>query len=177
MIKTILLDMDDVLNQFMPYVFEWLGQPEPDQWSGRLVNMVHGLSETEIWERLDYDFWRTIPKSKEFNWLMQLVEGVEVKGIVTGLPPYNQGQCVEGKLEWLSDHLPNYADFKVVFTSEKWLCANPDTLLIDDYKINVQRFREYGGHAVLMPRRWNNGFDLKNRVFFVQHNNTPIRRW
>ena len=37
----------------------------------------------------------------------------------------------------------------------KHLCANPETLLIDDSDKNVDSFRKCGGQAVLVPRPWN----------------------
>jgi len=42
-----------------------------------------------------------------------------------------------------------------MFGSEKWLMAGLDRLLIDDADHNIDKFVQYGGHTLLVPRPWN----------------------
>jgi len=62
----------------------------------------------------------------------------------------------EGKHEWLHEH--GFKDLGPrVLTREKWLLAQPGAILIDDSPKQVEDFRACGGHAVLVPRLWNDG--------------------
>lgn len=154
MIRTIFLDMDDVCNQFMEHAFQWLGYSEDIQ-SLDFNDYDINLTEDEIWDALDFDFWSTIPKSKEFDWLVKwCVDLVGLKNIVilTGIPPSNVGQCVDGKLEWLGKY---FDDVNYLIGNVKHVCAKPTALLIDDSEINCNRFRACGGEVVLVPRSWN----------------------
>lgn len=175
MVKTIFLDLDDVCNDFMSYAFRWLGLSLNDDdltnWSiyDNIANIANNIdidniniinsiinNPRELWARLNYDFWRTIPKSKEFdtivNWCKSVV-GVENTVILTGLPPYNTAQCVEGKIAWIKEHLGS--GYGYLMGNCKWCCAGSNILLIDDSEINTNEFENHGGEVILFPRPWN----------------------
>lgn len=159
MIKTIFLDLDDVCNGFMEFALHWLGVPVPDgiNWGNSLSGIIgNNLTKRQLWEKLDFDFWRSIPKSKEFGWLLgwciRLV-GIESIVILTRVPPSNVANCVAGKVAWIKEHFGK--DQNYLIGNCKWPCANNNTLLIDDSEINIDSFRRHGGQAITVPRPWN----------------------
>lgn len=162
MIKTIFLDLDGVCNIFMEHALEWLGVPVPNGigWGYSLSSLVKAYhpieNDRELWERLDFDFWRAIPKSKEFAWLLgwcRRLVGKDNVVILTRVPPYGIANCVTGKIAWIEEHFGKSQNFLI--GNCKWPCAYNNTLLIDDSKINVNQFRGHGGQAILVPRPWN----------------------
>ena len=46
-----------------------------------------------------------------------------------------------------------------MFTRQKHVCAQAGAVLVDDYKPNVQAFREHGGQGWLVPRPWNESWE------------------
>lgn len=157
MIKTIFLDLDDVCNMFMEYALKWLGvaQPEGGSWGYDLSSLV-SMDSKELWERLGFNFWRSIPESKEFKWLLKWCRNLVGKDnvvILTRVPPYGIDQCVAGKIAWIEEHFDS--DQYYLIGNCKEPCANNEVLLIDDSEINVNDFREHSGEAILVPRPWN----------------------
>jgi 5'(3')-deoxyribonucleotidase len=73
-------------------------------------------------------------------------------------------ESLAGKLEWIHDHFPEWMHRQYAITPRKHLFARPDSLLIDDYSENVERFKAHSGHAILVPRPWNDnwGSDPRN---------------
>ncbi len=45
--------------------------------------------------------------------------------------------------------------------------ANPRSILIDDYELNVTEFRRHGGQAVLFPQIWNSNHRINNKIEFT----------
>jgi hypothetical protein len=62
---------------------------------------------------------------------------------------------MDGKKQWIRRYLPEEMWNNYLIGPPKHLCASPDALLIDDVEENVDKFRAYGGRAVLFPRPWN----------------------
>lgn len=151
----IYLDMDDVCCDTTHYALRFLGcDVEPTIYS---LTELAGLKEEDIWNQLGYDFWRTIPESKEFEELKMLLRGWEF-AILTGVPPYNKGACVDGKYKWVKTHFDD--NIEIIFCTEKWRLAKKGDLLIDDLECNVEDFKWMGGEAILVPRPWNSGTGL-----------------
>jgi hypothetical protein len=53
---------------------------------------------------------------------------------------------------WLDCYFPKV---KRIFTREKYFCANPQTILIDDTDPKIEKFYEHGGIGVTFPQPWN----------------------
>lgn len=57
----------------------------------------------------------------------------------------------EGKRRWQHNNFP---DVPLILCADKFLCASPTSLLIDDVDYQVDPFRHYGGDAILWPSQY-----------------------
>ena len=128
---------------------------------------VMGLDRDAYWEaiaRQGESFWINL---QEYEWYPRLVCSLSEIGDVVFLTAgtYAPGS-LSGKLMWLQHRFGQ--DFQgYVFTAKKYLLANPLSILIDDYELNVAEFRQYGGQAVLFPQIWNSNCTINNKVEFT----------
>ena len=69
--------------------------------------------------------------------------------------PSNNPICASGKIKWLKKHFgENFKDFLI--GRNKHLCASPTSILIDDNKDKIKKFKQFGGHVF----QWPNPFKL-----------------
>lgn len=157
--KTILLDMDGVLADFVQMACAANGRMDitclwPDGKTG--LHDALGLSMTSFWEGIDAcgeGFWSQMGI---YPWALELWrhcnDVADEVHILTS--PSQNPQSLSGKLRWMNTHFgPNFRNFLV--GPQKHLCAKPNTLLIDDRSSNCRKFREHGGRAILFPQPWN----------------------
>ena len=62
--------------------------------------------------------------------------------------PSSEPDCASGKVEWIKKHFDTKS---FLIGSKKYLCANLNTILIDDSKKKIDKFEEYGGNVFLWP--------------------------
>lgn len=153
------LDMDGVLTDIMTAASMWHGVANPyDEHPEELAGVYNfhgflGRSRDEFWGTLPQDFWANIPPTPEAQQIIQIVEE-HFNKIWLLTSPENHPGCVPGKQDWCRRHFPQYVD-RIIPESRKWKYAQKDTVLIDDYHINVEKFKKSGGHGILFPRLWN----------------------
>jgi len=181
MISKVLLDLDDVLNEFTIHAMRHVGCHMPGGW--RDYNPKFGFniiaatndvlrhqercrpyepfSYNSFWSKITKDVWESVPKSKLFDDITSLASylvGIDNIFVVTSPITDQDGvlssNCIDGKLRWIDEHVP-LSQHQLVITKSKWTLATPDNLLIDDSDKNVNEFRNYGGKAILFPRPWN----------------------
>jgi 5'(3')-deoxyribonucleotidase len=107
----------------------------------------------EFWDSIHStpDFWYNL---KPMPWYKELYEFLSERGDVTILTtPSLDPSCAMQKLEWLNNYLGIKSD-AVLMGARKYLLAGNGTL-IDDYHVNVEKFRAIGGKAILIPSNWN----------------------
>jgi 5'(3')-deoxyribonucleotidase len=64
--------------------------------------------------------------------------------------PSNNPSCAAGKVEFLQKHFgENFKDFLI--GRNKHFCASHRSLLIDDNKDKIEKFRSFGGHVYQWP--------------------------
>ena len=64
--------------------------------------------------------------------------------------PSNNPVCASGKIKWLREHFGK--DFRnFLIGANKYLCAGPNSLLIDDNEKKCKKFEEYSGNTFLWP--------------------------
>ena len=161
----LLLDMDGVLTDFIGYSHKWYGlsySDDPKEYSYPLgewdIDLLLPISQEGFWEGLTHQFWTTMPWTKDGKDLLQLLEEtVGVSNITICTCPCQDPSSVSGKLVWIKKNIPQYSR-NYMMTTRKELCAREDTVLIDDRDRNVERFREAGGKAILVPRLWNSAY-------------------
>lgn len=124
------------------------------------------ISDDLFWQSLNYvGFWRNLPY---FPWMFDLVDTLKEIAPVTiaSSPTSSNLNCITEKLFWLKKHL-GITSSECMFGSRKYLMARPDTLLIDDYSHNTEKFIKSGGKAILVPSSWNTDMKEINVPNFV----------
>jgi len=194
-IKTIFLDLDDVLNRFTMHALRRAGcdvnthddtsyNPE---WGWDIVKAANSLpfirrgrrdkwgifSKGEFWSCIGREVWANTPVSGECRFLIdECREMVGPRNVFILSTPTEDPECLAGKLEWIHKFTPSWLHRQYVLTPCKALCARPDALLIDDSDANVGSFRSAGGQAILVPRPWNiyhklNAMEYLQKVFQI----------
>ncbi len=154
-----LLDMDDVLVDFVGQAHRYHRLPyDPENYPYPLgVFEVFppegsGLSEDQFWN-FPEEFWASLPWTKEGKRILDLAE-IFFDDVYLCSTPTKSPESASGKMKWIRSNMPDYAR-KFVLTPAKWLCANKDTVLVDDGDHNVDAFYNAGGRTILVPRAWN----------------------
>jgi 5'(3')-deoxyribonucleotidase len=159
----ILLDMDGVLSDFLKSALrllpkkngsfytaqdyaqdygKWWGS---DKHYGYTVNDVFKLIEKKE------NFWFDLDP---FPWAKDLYKYLSSIGDVTIVTtPIEDPDCARQKLAWLKYHL-GITSKDVIIGGKKYLLAG-NGILIDDWSNNVDKFKEAGGKAILVPSNWN----------------------
>lgn len=161
----LLVDMDGVLTDFVSHICQLHGRDNPylgDKHLGLFdMDKIWGMSASEFWSPCGYEFWSTMDWMPDgaatLNHCEQLV-GPENVCILTA--PCATAGCVDGKRDWIANRAPEYKK-RVLIGSCKEFLACDNNILIDDRDENVQKFREAGGCAFLVPRPWNSAHDMQ----------------
>lgn len=174
-IKTIFLDMDDVLNRFTMCALKHVGcdvdvyddSSFNPKWGFDIIKAANNLLDRKypfrqylslnaFWSRINREVWADTPVSEECRFLIdecQMMVGKENVCILSC--PTEDPECLAGKLEWIHKYMPSWLWRQYLIGPQKWMCARPNALLIDDSDKNVEKFRQAGGQALLVPRPWN----------------------
>lgn len=179
-IKRILLDLDDVCNQLTLACLDFVGCNVKEQsdippcFGYDIISQCNYLHPTkkdwtteEFWNSIPREIWAKAPKSKEFKQFFPMcVDAVGQENVFIATSPTKDPDSLAGKLEWIHDNLPAYMHRQYLITPRKWLCANEETLLIDDNDFNVKMFHQGKGKAIIFPRPWNSlsGVDVMKHV-------------
>ncbi|MDE2095783.1 MAG: hypothetical protein KGL39_00885 [Patescibacteria group bacterium] len=161
----IFLDLDGVLVDFVGGACQFHGVNNPYELASNhgkydlcaLLNM----EPSRFWGNLGFDFWKNLDWMPDGKGIFQIIEKHFGKdNIVLCTSPCETLGCVDGKREWIKEHLPDYYK-STIFTQVKKNLALPGTLLIDDSDNNVRDF-EYQScdesYGLLVPRLWNSQF-------------------
>ncbi len=170
-IKEIFIDLDDTLNKFTMETLVEVGciinQSDPlsshdPAWGFDLVKAANALhphrkfTPEQFWRSFSEYFWATLPRSDEFDFLLE--ESIKLVGkdnICILSSPTRDPACAAGKLSWIQNHCPHWLHRQYLLGPEKFRCAKPGALLIDDNDDNIEKFCSKGGMAMIIPRPWN----------------------
>jgi hypothetical protein len=170
MITRILLDVDDVCNRFTMTALWHVGcevdpmndRTHPGGGSYDIVGCANKMfgyerfTKQKFWDSFPRRFWATVPPSVEFSMLLGCCEQlVGQENICLLTSPTIDPECPAGKLEWIHEFMPRWLHRQNQIGACKQFCAHPEALLIDDADKNVNKFREWGGQTLLVPRPWN----------------------
>ena len=172
----IFLDIDDVCNKFTMYALKTVGcnidvndeSVFNPKWGFDLVRAANELytppgkkrlfnfTKESFWNNLPEDVWVNAPISNEFKMLLDFSQhAVGWQNVYFLSTPTLCPLSCSGKLKWIKKWAPGWMQRQYLFGPPKYLCATPDSLLIDDNTEKVIAFRKAGGQAILMPRPWN----------------------
>jgi len=183
MIGRIFLDLDDVCNTLAPFVLHSVGcdigpsdyARYPREHGFNISDAANAMlgepryTPATFWASMPRSIWAEVPESPFFLWLLEAcAEAVGRENICIATSPTKCPESLAGKLEWIHDHFPSWMHRQYAITPRKHLFARPDSLLIDDYEENVRRFEAHGGHAILVPRPWNDGWGLDTRNYLEE---------
>lgn len=151
--KVYFLDLDGVVVDFAQGCIDWYNldcKPEDIKFWGAIFDFYKG-TEASFWEGLTTEFWVGLKFTKEANDILTLLE--PLKPCILTAPPW---KGAGGKQEWIQKQMPDYFNEKrYLIGPGKHFLAHSQSLLIDDSEDNVDKFREFGGNAILVPRSWN----------------------
>ena len=173
--KSIFLDMDGCVTNFIDQFLTAIGSDlTHDQVSRWDVNTLVGMTEDQLWERINdcgEKFWSEMPK---YEWADELFYGLQKYGSITYLSsPGRSPMACSGKLKWiqknhgmsmawmLAGHGPGQLP-------PKFLLAKRGAVLIDDSDTNCLNFITAGGDAILVPQPWNTAREhVGDRIGYV----------
>ena len=189
MIRRIFLDLDDVLNTLSIHVIRSLSseiavdyESYPRKHGFDIVGVANELlkrtrcyrtqglqyEEDDFWCRFSAEFWATIPKSPECDWLIDQAESLVGCESVWILTKGSGAASLAGKQVWIESNLPAWMRDRMITCAHKDCCAANDSLLVDDNQDNIQAFINRGGHAIMRPRPWNDLWWIKDGAMYVE---------
>lgn len=169
--KTFLLDMDGVLVDLVPAVFDFWEVPhEKDEYpegvfacqdAAKVLKPGFDVPSEQFWGCLSIDFWKELPKTEHCDEIM--TKAVELAGL------YNVFFCTfpctpqsaAGKMLWVEKNFPGMTS-RIIMCREKWALAKPGYILVDDRCQSCRDFRHHGGDAIVVPRAWNELKSFRN---------------
>jgi 5'(3')-deoxyribonucleotidase len=167
-IKTVILDLDEVLADFVGAACFTHGTSveklwdvwEPGEWD---MSKPLGISSNEFWREIRLegsDFWENLSPTPWMEELIHLVDSSFPEWhIVTA--PDNTPECHLGKVRWIKEYLgKSFNNFSI--TPHKHLFAQPGVVIIDDRQSTVEKFISYGGQGILFPAHHNANYQLKS---------------
>jgi len=163
------LDLDGVLAAWDTGVHKRLGiEHDYATWpyaKGRKGWHWHneiGKPFAEINALCDLDLWAGLPWMHDGKAILSSVaNAVGMSNIRLLTTPMPNPMSASGKVAWVQKNIPELAKGLIITTAPKeTLARTPDSVLIDDSSDNVDQWRAVGGRAILVPRWWNDDYEL-----------------
>lgn len=152
----VFLDMDGVLVDFVSSVNKLMGIPENIPATTRNWWENYNITFEQVNKYCTIDFWENLawlPDGKKIlTAVLDKFPQDQVYLLTTPMP--NNGSWT-GKYNWVKKHLPLFEKQLIITLASKDIFADPDTLLIDDYDKNIEKFKAAGGNGCLVPRPSN----------------------
>ena len=157
----VVLDLDGVLvnmisgmeDHFDIKIKEW-----PIE--GTSLEKVFNITTKQLWSNLGFDFWVNLKWHADGQRILtKLIVEFGENNIVICTSPTWDPQAAAGKMTWIQNHLPDFNRRFLIGPAKEFL-AHEQSILIDDFDYNVDKFRKHGGHAILVPRPWNSNREL-----------------
>ena len=129
---------------------------------------IFNNNEEKFWHIIDSageNFWVNLPM---FSWTFPLYNYLisNYKEVYFCSTPSRAPQSASGKLRCIIRHFGINKSRDYVLTPKKELLANYQSVLINDKKSSIKKFRMAGGHGVLFPMGWNDNCCV-DKVDFV----------
>lgn len=170
-IHKIVIDLDDVLAKCTEAAMQHMGlsgwslsdYPIQERKIELAYKIITGVEyePAVFWEHFKREFWANIPPTEWCYELIDLCQDyVPRDNIAILTSPTKCGDCLAGKLDWISKYMPDWMQRQYLMSPRKSFCSSPDIALIDDCDYNLAQFRAKngnygGGYGVAMPIAWN----------------------
>ena len=121
-----------------------------------------------LWASIPRFVWVRVPESDFFPWLLDASLGL-LATRTSASPPRRRKTPTAWRESWsgFTTTFPSGCTGSMRLRPASTFCAS-DSLLIDDYGENVERFEAHGGHAVTVPRPWNEHRALDPRRYLEE---------
>jgi 5'(3')-deoxyribonucleotidase len=162
------IDLDGILANFHKSAFKLHGSVEPeiypqDGWIPTCLN----ISEKDFWSKIDYDFWCNLEVMPDAQKILDTIHRfIPIEHCALLTSPSKHAPAASGKMFWIQKNFPQF-ERRFLIGACKEMCANRDTILIDDLEKNIDGFIGEGGHGILLPRPWNKERALANHAVAV----------
>jgi len=145
------IDLDGVLCDLVEGICKYYNVKNPydSEKYNNNYNYCEVFNKPNLFNELDYNFWINLEKTKEFNNIIEISLNYDSYILSKAV----NSECIKGKYDWISKHLPHMID-KSVLTAAKDACSNNDSVLLDDCNENIENF-VIKGKGYLVPRKWN----------------------
>ena len=165
------LDLDGVLVDFVGGVCKVFGiskeelyrRWEPNNWK---IHEGLEMTESDLWQTIDTvpHFWEQLEWTEDGKQILHLCERYldpDDDELVLMTSPSRDPKSAAGKIEWIYQHAPKYRR-KFAITPVKTGFASLQSVLVDDSDRNIREFMLALGWTVLIPRRWNSNYNIRN---------------
>lgn len=157
--QKVFLDLDGVLANFVDAACKLHDKPypydDPNNFGNGNLEKIFGLDKATFVKGMDHLFWASLKKLPYADDVVNiLTKAYGVGNICILTKPVETLGCVSGKIAWIHEHYPQFKYQHYIGPSKRF-CANPNSILFDDYERNVNEFLLHGGHACLIPAPWN----------------------
>lgn len=117
------------------------------------IAKFYGISKGQFWSIVDAP--GLFENLQPFPWALELFDWLNgIASVTFSTTPSLNPDSARQKAVWLQRHLA-LNNTNLMVGGRKHLMARPNTLLVDDYALNVLSFSAAGGAAVLVPSNWN----------------------
>ena len=156
----VVLDLDGVLVDMVRGMEERY-DCKIKEWPVGQLEKAFNMTAKQFWGNLDSDFWIKLKWCADGQSILtKLVMAFGEENIVICTSPTLHPQAAFGKMAWIQNHLPEFSRRFLIGPAKEFL-AHDRSILVDDFDYNVDKFREHGGHAILVPRPWNSNRKLE----------------
>lgn len=167
----IFLDQDGVLANFVGGACKAHGltcYDKPEHLGKFDMERLWGMSMQQFWAPTNnFDFWFNLEKTPEADAIVELaIDAVGVKNIAMLTSPSLDPDCVPAKRAWMEKYYPQLAK-TMIFSWGKGMIGGPGRILIDDRDRNIDDWYVAGGEGILVPRPWNEDYQLSHATFAV----------
>lgn len=160
--KLINIDLDGVLTDWMKHTVALFDIPEdfyfqPGCWDTVPAMLDYlKIHSQEFWLKQTPEFWATMPWTTYGKELLKWCEWCAGADNCRILSTPANAFSAHGKVWWMEYQMPYYHERRYYhLTKHKEELANPNKLLLDDCDENINKFREKGGKAILIPTKYN----------------------
>lgn len=165
------IDMDGVITDFATGLFKAnnLDVTKYDLTGHWWLHNACGINQEEFEKPCHtHEFWLGLGFTPEAFQILDLVEDkFGSANVYLCSSPSEWPAASYGKHLWINKNLPAYKR-RFMLVNDKFVIASKSKLLVDDNNDNVDRFRDHGGHAILVPRPWNRHHELNTLAYVME---------